>query len=477
MLPVISILFSFFSICSLFAVVSSDTNSGLVTIYPDEYPAALRNPLKGYRLDSYNKLRGYPYVTLIRDYIKWSDLDNGSDNDLISNINTYSKRKWSKYDNTGVKVIPRIYLDWDKELGNEYWPIDMQVGDYSSLKFKERVVRLIEAIGQCWDNDPRIAWIQMGIIGYWGEHHNPHPSSNMQKILGNAFEKAFKNKHILVRHPGEFEDYEFGIYWDSWAHHGQTFKLMHGAGIERLNALKGRWKKRPIAGEAAYNWGDYKRQPGDDPNDTLSDPVHREFFIDTIRNLHCSALGWVSLYDATNPKVVKGAENVQRAFGYRFVVERFSYTYHVHEGGTFSINFRIKNTGSAPFYYKWPVMLNLLDHESRQVVWSRPIDRVDIRDWLPGDDWDEATNKYQLAAAIHRVSTNIKLPEHSILPEGKYIVALSIPDPGDETLGIRLAIKNYFDGDYHPLGFMGYGQNSPSTAQLNVDSFDDPMNP
>ena len=122
-------------------------------------------------------------------------------------------------------------------------------------------------------------------------------------------------------------------------------------------------------------------------------------------------------------------------------------------------------------------MLNLLDHESRQVVWSRPIDRVDIRDWLPGDDWDEATNKYQLAAASHRVSTNIKLPEHNILPEGKYIVALSIPDPGDETLGIRLAIKNYFDGDYHPLGFMGYGQNSPSTAQLNVDSFDDPMNP
>ena len=475
MKTVVAILVSIFFIFSLRADVSSYTNGHPITVYPEEYPLAIKNPLKGYRLDSYHKYKDYPYVTLTRDYIKWSDLDNDINDDLIASINDYTKRKWSKLDNTGVKVIPRIYLDWDSREGNEYWPKDMQTGDYSSLEFKKRIVRLIEAIGECWDNDPRVAWIQMGIIGYWGEHHNPHPSAIMQKILGNAFEKAFKNKHVLVRHPREFEDYKFGIYWDSWAHYGQTFKLMHGAGIEQLNADKGRWKERPIAGETAYNWGDYKRQPGDDPNDTLSDPVHCEFLIDTIRNLHCSALGWISLYDASDPQVIKGAEMVQRAFGYRFVLEKFSYTSQVLEGGTLSINLKIKNTGSAPFYYDWPVRISLLDHQSKQVVWSHPIDSIDIRDWLPGDDWDEENDEYKSAATSHHISTHIQLPAHSVLPEGKYIVALSIPDPGDETLGIRLAIKNYFVGDYHPLGYVGYGRNPPSIDLLDEDSFDDPM--
>ena len=66
-------------------------------------------------------------------------------------------------------------------------------------------------------------------------------------------------------------------------------------------------------------------------------------------------------------------------------------------------------------------------------------------------------------------------PRIVFLPEGKYIVALSIPDPGDETLGIRLAVKNYFDGDYHPLGYIGYGRYPPSIDSLDEDSFDDPM--
>jgi hypothetical protein len=41
----------------------------------------------------------------------------------------------------------------------------------------------------------------LAIIGFWGEHHNPSPDERMQKILGDAYTKAFKNKLVVVRHP------------------------------------------------------------------------------------------------------------------------------------------------------------------------------------------------------------------------------------------------------------------------------------
>ena len=65
-------------------------------------------------------------------------------------------------------MIPRVYLDWDSATNNEYWPADLQSGDWTSQQFKDRVVRLIGRLGEVWDNDPRVAWVQTGIIGYWG---------------------------------------------------------------------------------------------------------------------------------------------------------------------------------------------------------------------------------------------------------------------------------------------------------------------
>ena len=146
---------------------------------------------------------------------------------------------------------------------------------------------------------------------------------------------------------------------------------MHGAGIDRPNTTKGRWMTHPIEGEAAYNWGSYKIQPVDSPNDTLSDPNHRDFLIDTIRNLHCSALGWIANYDQSNPVAQVGAEEVQKAFGYRFILEKFSFSPVVRKHGRLVAEFSIKNSGSAPFYEDWPVYLNLLDSISHRVMWRQ----------------------------------------------------------------------------------------------------------
>ncbi|MEC8209837.1 MAG: hypothetical protein VX051_05195, partial [Verrucomicrobiota bacterium] len=168
-------LISIFVPMFLSSVLSYGSDAGLIVVNPEEYPSALRNPLKGFRPDMGRNVFRNRFATLARHYIKWNDLEQKKTDDLVANIRAYSDGRWARLRGTGVKVIPRVYLDWDRESGNEYWPSDLESGDYSSPEFKQRLLRLIEALGQCWDSDPRVAWVQMGIIGFWGEHHNPHP--------------------------------------------------------------------------------------------------------------------------------------------------------------------------------------------------------------------------------------------------------------------------------------------------------------
>jgi len=290
----------------------------------------------------------------------------------------------------------------------------------------------------------------------------------MQKLLGDAFTQAFKNKKVTVRHPWEFTDYQFGIYWDSWAHIQQVGN--HGEGIAKRNAKTGRWKTCPMDGECAYNWGRYQEQPGDNPNDTLSDPVHREWLIDTIRWLHGNDLGWVANYDASDPLVRAGAQEVQKAFGYRFVIDEVRYDAVVQPAGAFNMTFWVRNTGSAPFYYDWPVEVSLLDPGSREVVWTDTFQDVDIRTWLPGDQWNKETKQYDIASTAYEVSGDFSLPQD--LPRGEYILTLAILDPAGLVLSVRFAIENYYTGGRHPIGIIGVGK-APSRTNLDPASFDD----
>jgi hypothetical protein len=461
--------------CMCIAATGAFADSTLFTVTPEEYPGALSNPMKGFRAEL-KDCRKHPYATLARHYIKWNELENDESDD-ITKIRDFCNTAWAGVEEHGIKVIPRVYLDWDKSPGNEYWPADLSTGDYSSEKFKQRLQRLIERLGACWDNDPRVAWVQMGLIGYWGEHHSPGPSDEMQILLGDAFTKAFKNKKFLVRHATEFSDYKTGIYWDSWAHIGQMKAPDHGAGIEQLNRLTGRWKTSPIEGETAYNWGNYMTQPGDSPNDTLADPQHLDFLLDTIRNLHCSGLGWVSNYDPENPRARAGAEKVQKAFGYRLVVKQFSCSKHAKPGGSLTLSFSVVNTGSAPFYEDWPLEFSLLNPETGQSAWSTTLERIRISHWLPGDDWDEENKLYRVPPETYTFTREIPLPGKLILPEGEYIAALAVLDPAGNQPALRFAVKNQnsLTNGRHPFGRIGVGVRVEGRHELNPSLFSEPL--
>ena len=428
---------------------------------PQEYNLALRNPLKGFR--PRKRDGSHEYGTLCRVYLKWNDLERNA-SDGTKRIMAVCNKEWRDVEKHNIKVIPRVYLHWNGD--KKYWPSDMKKDDYSSGPFKKRLLRLIPRLGKCWDNDPRVAWIQMGIIGKWGEHHSPSVPPEMQELLGKVFSEAFSNKMVTVRHPWDFKSYEFGIYWDSWAHIQQMKK--HGGGIEQLGQ---RWQTRPIGGECAYDWGRWKEQPGDDPDDTLRDPNHRAFLVNSMRWLHANNLGWVAEYDTSDPMVRAGAAEVQKAFGYRFVIDEVCYPITLQSGKDFTVTFTVRNTGSSPFYGNWPVELSLLHSKTRKVVWSNTFEELDIRRWLPGDRWDKAKQAYQQKPKTYTARGSFRLPRS--VKRGEYILAIAILDPAGMLPSARFSIQNYFKGGRHPIGRVGV-EILVDHPQLDSKMFDDP---
>ena len=308
----------------------------LITIYPEEYDGAIKNPLKGFRPSK----RDHEYGLLIKNYFKWNELENTVDDD-VRKIKEVCDRRWRSVENNNIKIIPRVYLQWPgKENG---WPADMTAGDYTSDQFKQRVIALIKKLGQAWDNDSRVAYIEMGLIGDWGEMEFPDTSDDIKEAIAAQFNTSFQNKLVMIRWPNTYSDhiFNFGYYWDSFAHIDQEYCGFH------INRTAPKWKTSVIGGETAYNWGRLQIQPGRNPDESLKKPVYRDYIIDRIRKLHVNHLGWISNYDQSDESVRAGAEIMQKALGYRFVISEVSYPGRIDTDSHFKVSFKLKNTGSS----------------------------------------------------------------------------------------------------------------------------------
>ncbi|MCX8038674.1 MAG: DUF4832 domain-containing protein [Candidatus Sumerlaeia bacterium] len=451
---------------------------GWVTVRPMEFRGALNNPLKGFRAYKKNG-----YGLLERKYIKWNEIEVCADDTverIIAHTNRITVVQGKRFEALNVKLVPRVYLDWNGTSGKQYWPADLHTFDYDSPAFQQRLRRLVEKLGLAWDEDPRIFAVQMGLIGYWGEHHNPAPTAAQRRLLTDAFQKAFKNKPVLVRHTDpEFMQAGFGIYYDTFGTltREPPTQWQEQFPHQATYVYRDIWKRAPIEGEVEYNWqqrDSAKPQEtfGRTPDETMKVPAYRRYMIDKIRRYHASYLGWISGYTDTDAEVLAGAAELQQAFGYRYVLEAAAYPLTVQPGQTLTVKLTVRNTGSAPFYLDWPVAVGLLDPATRKPVWSAPLEGVDIRKWLPGEDWDSGAFAYRRPAVPYHDEGRAVMPQH--IKPGQYILGLAMLDrQGGMMPSARFAIVNYFRGGWHPLGFIGVGE-APKEVALKHIEFDSP---
>lgn len=488
---------------------------GRVHVNPKEYAPAFRNPMKGLREffgPGYDRKRDeypYPYGSMIKEYMQWNMLED-KESDGVDKIIAYSDHRWEGVEDMNVKVIPRIFIIWMEpwhggyakntytdhpdDLNGWHWPSDIPgevwdednltipiKGGYCDPAFQERVKKLVAKAGEAWDNDPRVAYIEMGIIGEWGEHHDPdittywapHDQPNhvenrtwlpgIEKVLGDAFTAAFKNKKVMVRYAYEFKDYEFGIYWDSWSQDEEIKR-----GYEEMKKLGDRWKKQPIGGEITWNWGSLGKYKSFE--EVVGNSETRELVISQIRDLHCNHLGGITWANFNDKSFLPNAGLLQRTMGYRFLLDDFNYPVSISKGEPFRIEFDVTNTGSSPFYYDWPVEIALLDQETHDVVWNKILESPKVSTWMPGDNWNNEEKRYTVPAEKYHVEENITLDKD--LEAGNYIISVSVLDPAGNLPSLRFAAVNYFEGGRHPMGYIGVGQ-TPESFEVPSEKFFD----
>ena len=73
-------------------------------------------------------------------------------------------------------------------------------------RVNDAMVGLVEALGARYDADPRLGFMQLGLLGFWGEWHTWPESSLMasadtQEAIVAAFDRSFSTTQLQVRQP------------------------------------------------------------------------------------------------------------------------------------------------------------------------------------------------------------------------------------------------------------------------------------
>lgn len=277
----------------------------------------------------------------------------------------------------GVRV--HAYSDWDN--GRDATSV---APDYDDPRVVTAMLALIRALGARYDGDPRIGFITVGLLGFWGEWHTFRPSCQCdtwmpsratERAVLDAFDAAFAVTKLLVRNPDVgWDDHRIGFHDDSFAH--LTLGRPDWTFLGRLATAGAKtvWKREPIGGELrpelqACAFSVPTCVPAGQTFATSTATAHVSWLLN-----HDAFVGMPA---ADRPR----AEAAARWLGYELHVSavRLRDTLVTRP---LKVEARIQNRGVAPFYYAWPVWLGLADAGGRLVgewrtSWdlTRPVER------------------------------------------------------------------------------------------------------
>jgi hypothetical protein len=436
------------------------------TFYPNEYYGILNNPYIGWvpwGKDSkmeYGEAYKQPHK-LVYAGITWRDLE--PDKGSFDWKSFESKYQFDFWAGQGKKINIRIILDypsseahWDipdwlyDEIGGKGTAYnDSNVGkgfspDYTNETLIAEHKRMIEALAARYKDDPRIAYVQLGSLGHWGEWHcwpyspstGVFPVKSVSDQYVQHYIDAFSQKKILTmrRAYGMAKDNKFGLFNDvfgdvaafqseGW---GWIWGIKNGYTDDMGQvqpAMLDFWKYAPSGGE--FSSGNALLWLTDSKiMDTLN----------MAREGHTSWLGPCSPanYQVNGP-LQANIDALQKTLGYRFVLESAAHEDKADAGSTLPVTMKWNNKGVAPFYFNWPLQLSLAN-SSGTIVASTNTDE-DIRTWLPGRK---------------TITKNLDIPLN--LASGKYTLCVSIIDPQTNEPAIDLAIEGRRSDGRYELG-------------------------
>ena len=193
--------------------------------------AVIGNPLKGLLTSPRWTSNPAPSIPISLDYYYFGL------NELMFGANQFN---WTVLDNALAlaasrwkHVIPRVYCYYPGEplavpqyLLDAGVPIIGESPQYDDPRLLEAFDQFISAYGQRYDGHKSLAFLQLGLLGYWGEWHT-YPEENLLSSETKAkvivwYKAAFKITPLQLRYPSDGTG--MGFHDDSFGH--STVSLM-----------------------------------------------------------------------------------------------------------------------------------------------------------------------------------------------------------------------------------------------------------
>ncbi|WP_185970919.1 DUF4832 domain-containing protein [Alkalicoccobacillus porphyridii] len=394
-------------------------------------------------------------------------------NDIMLDFDEYD---WSKLEadlddiaSRGNQAIFRVYLDYphrpsgipqfllDLGLETKDYHYESNGGrngtsvspDYNDENLKLALLQFIEALGDRYDGDPRIGFIQAGLIGFWGEWHtHPQdgwtpagswdgglveekdgratdwmPSLANQEAIVQGFDTSFDQTKILVRYPtGYNQNVNIGYHDDSFAFQTLPSSLggedWHFVGRLQANQVMDKWKTEPIGGEMRPEI--QLKMWDNDPPRYIGEPIGGAQGEDYYKSLELTHASWLKIQEVFQTPLVgdavKRAQEGSRSLGYEYFVPT---AYVNATDGQLQAAINIQNTGVAPFYYDWDIEIAARDKDGNLEAWTTDWDLTPI---LPNDKDTEEQDETLLEWSS----------DTSTLSEGQYDILVRVVNPLSE---------------------------------------------
>lgn len=355
------------------------------------------NPLKGFVPFDYSTTT-FPH-SLEWFYISVREVQTGMNtfnwSALESRLDTIAGR--------GHQAIFRFYYDYPGEttgvpqflidggLTMRYYDEPTDLGgagfspDYENQTFRTSMQNFIKAFGTKYDGDPRIGYITLGLLGFWGEWHNwPYDedtsdgkanwniSNTVYTEVLTAFDSYFNKTQLCVREPKSgvpnasanigYHDDSFGYATLSAAKGGQSWS--YGQKLIDLNQ-RNKWKTNTIGGE-------------------IYPPDQNTIFSGTTWQGSTSQ-SWAACLSEAHPtwlmcdqmkyycgNTLTNAKTAAKQLGYDFRVKTAYYD-NISTSAPLYLGIEITNIGIAPFYYDhtmWPVEIGVKQNGALVKSWT-----------------------------------------------------------------------------------------------------------
>lgn len=415
----------------------------LTTVYPRPDVGPLDNPLKGWAAYSESWSTYALPASMAFFYVSWRELEPNPGDYRFSQ---WESQKWNTPQAQGKHIVMRLYLDYPNlPTGVPQWVIDSGVAmrpydipeigqglapDYDDPRLLVPLLDFIQAFGVRYNSNPRVAFVQLGTLGFWGEWHtwplyHLFASEATQQAVVQAYRSAFPDKILLARYPYPttstpwmgYHDDMFPADTDYWNGEGEEWYFLPSL---RRAGRDENWRVAAFGGEMVPNQGRYY----------LSTEWPRT--LEMLRRAHISWIGPYApiLEPNLNATQLENARTMVRTMGYQYRILRASW---IAYPSNLQLQIEGVNEGVAPFYYPWQVRLGILRRTDGSVVFSAPLTGVDIRTWLPGS----FAFKANLSHALSR---------------NTYYLALGIIDPWRNRPSIKFANRIQVINGWNVLG-------------------------